>query len=62
MSNTNIDECEYMKFIKNQLHSMCDINNDDNLELIKEYGVSKFAEELRIWEFSDRTIFHKLKK
>ena len=62
MSNTNIDECEYMKFIKNQLHSMCDINDDDNLELIKEYGVSKFAEELRIWEFSDRTIFHKLKK
>jgi hypothetical protein len=61
MSNTNIDECEYMKFIKNQLHSMCDINNDDNLELIKKYGVKKFAIELRDWTISDRNIFQQLK-
>ena len=62
MSNTNIDECEYMKFIKNQLHSMCDINNDDNLELIKNYGIEKFALELRYWNFSDKSIFQNLKK
>ncbi len=62
MSNTNIDECEYMKFIKNQLHSMCDINNDDNLELIKNYGIEKFALELRDWNFSDKSIFQNLKK
>ena len=57
----NIDN-EDMRFIKNELKYMCDMNDINNLELIEEYGVSKFAEELRIWEFSDRTIFHKLKK
>lgn len=55
------NECEYMKFIKNQLQSMCDINNDDNLELIKKYGVKKFAIELRDWTISDRNIFQQLK-
>ena len=62
MSNTKIDECEYMKFIKNQLHSMCDINDDDNLELIKNHGIEKFALELRDWNFSDKSIFQNLKK
>ena len=57
----NIDN-EDMRFIKNELKYMCDMNNINNLEFIEEYGVSKFAAELRIWEFSDRTIFHKLKK
>lgn len=57
----NIDN-EDMRFIKNELKYMCDINNMHNLALIEDYGISKFADELREWNFSDRTIFHKLKK
>ena len=56
----NIDN-EDMRFIKNELKYMCDMNDINNLELIEEYGVSKFAEELRKWKFSDRSIFTKLK-
>ena len=41
---------------------MCNIDDINNLKLIEEYGISKFADELREWNFSDRTIFHKLKK
>jgi hypothetical protein len=57
----NIDN-EDMRFIRNELKYMCDINNMHNLALIEEHGISKFAQELRIWEFSDRSIFTKLKK
>jgi hypothetical protein len=57
----NIDN-EDMRFIKNELKFMCNIDDINNLKLIEEYGISKFAQELREWEFSDRTIFHKLKK
>ena len=57
----NIDN-EDMRFIKNELKYMCDINNMHNLALIEDYGISKFAQELREWEFSDRSIFTKLKK
>ena len=57
----NIDN-EDMRFIKNELKFMCNIDDINNLKLIEEYGISKFAEELKIWEFSDRSIFTKLKK
>jgi hypothetical protein len=51
-----------MKYIKNELKFMFNIDDINNLKLIEEYGISKFAEELKIWEFSDRSIFTKLKK
>jgi hypothetical protein len=56
----NIDN-EDMRFIKNELKYMCDINNMHNLTLIEEYGISKFSDELRDWNFSDRNIFQNLK-
>jgi hypothetical protein len=56
----NLD-CYDMIFIKNELKYMCDMNDINNLKLIEEFGVSKFAEELRKWKFSDRSIFTKLK-
>jgi hypothetical protein len=37
------------------------MNDINNLKLIEEFGVSKFAEELRKWKFSDRSIFTTLK-
>ena len=59
MNNTDSYD---MKYIKNELKFMCNIDDINNLKLIEEYGISKFADELREWNFSDRTIFHKLKK
>jgi hypothetical protein len=54
-------DSEDMRFIRNELKYMCDINNIHNLALIEDYGISKFANELRDWNFSDRNIFQQLK-
>ncbi|MCX7075178.1 MAG: hypothetical protein NTZ45_00155 [Methylococcales bacterium] len=53
---------EDLKFIRNELKFMINIHDDENMKVITSFGVSKFAKELRDWNFSDRTIFHQLKK
>jgi hypothetical protein len=40
---------------------MINIHDDENMKIIEEFGVSKFANELRNWEFTDKSIFEKLK-
>lgn len=49
-----------LKFIRNELKYMINIHNTSNISLLEKYGISKFAYELKIWQFSDRSIFQKL--
>jgi hypothetical protein len=51
-----------LKYIRNELKYMINIHNDENMKIFDKFGISKFAEELRNWEFSDRNIFRKLKE
>jgi hypothetical protein len=53
---------EDLKFIRNELKFMINIHDDENMKIIHEFGVSKFANELRDWNFSDKSIFQNLKK
>ena len=58
MNNQYIQD---LKFIRNELKFMINIHDDENMQIIEEFGVSKFANELRNWEFTDKSIFEKLK-
>jgi hypothetical protein len=58
MNNQYIQD---LKFIRNELKFMINIHDDENMKIIEEFGVSKFANELRNWEFTDKSIFEKLK-
>ena len=53
---------EDLKFIRNELKFMINIHDDENMKIIQACGVSKFANELRDWNFSDKSIFQNLKK
>ena len=53
---------EDLKFIRNELKFMINIHDDENMKIIQSFGVSKFANELRDWNFSDKSIFQNLKK
>jgi hypothetical protein len=59
MNNQYIED---LKYIRNELKYMINIHNDENMNIIDNFGISKFADELRDWEFSDRSIFRKLKE
>jgi hypothetical protein len=59
MNNQYIED---LKYIRNELKYMINIHNDENMKIFDKFGISKFAEELRNWEFSDRNIFRKLKE
>ena len=58
MNNQYIQD---LKFIRNELKFMINIHNDENMKIIEEFGVSKFANELKNWKFTDKSIFEKLK-